>query len=187
MGRSVRLLILMMLFQTGIAQAQEGILPWSYERLLVWSDFVGQPDEPESIYAAATYAGLSLDVTDVSFSGRVSFKVRAVFDSHRSWVNTARLDDALLAHEQLHFDIAEVYARRLERKLNAMQLKVRDKEVAKKLLAQYNTAQMQEQKRFDKECVHGLNREHEHKWRSKIDRELRIKRAQATASAVGSK
>lgn len=160
-----------------VAVQAQALLPWSAQRLLIWEDFKGKPDAPELVWAAATFAGLSLEIADVNMAGRVSFKVQAVFDRQRSWAHPDRRDAAVLAHEQLHFDIAEMYARRLERKLNAMKLKVKDKTVAKKLVAQYNQAQMKEQERFDKECVHGLNQEHEGSWRTKVDRELGLKRA----------
>jgi hypothetical protein len=189
MGR-IGILVVMLLVVLGVhAQGQQpepGIKRWSLNTPLQWIDFTGKPDSPESIYAAATYAGLALDVVDVNLSGRVTFKVNAVFDSKRSWAHPDRSDDYVLAHEQLHFDIAEMYARRLQRKLNALQLKVKDKEVAKRLLLQYNQAQMKEQERYDKECVHGLNQEQQLGWRTKVDRELRIKRP-AAATAVTKK
>ncbi|WP_225000011.1 hypothetical protein [Cesiribacter sp. SM1] len=170
--------ILLLTVQFAQAQSSEnGIKRWDLAIPLQWTDFSGKPDTPDTEFAAATYAGLELDVVEVSFSGLVTFKVRAVFDSHRSWAHPDRKDDYVLAHEQLHFDIAEVYARRLERKLNSMQIKVKDKEVAKRLALQYNEAQMKEQGRFDKDCVHGLDRKSQEGWRNKVDRELKIKRA----------
>lgn len=185
MGR-IGVLVVMLLVGIGV-QAQKpepGIKRWSQAAPLQWIDFTGKPDSPETIYAAATYAGLALDVVDVNISGRVTFKVNAVFDSKRSWAHPDRSDDYVLAHEQLHFDIAEMYARRLQRKLNALQLKVKDKEVAKRLLMQYNKAQMKEQERYDKECVHGLNQEQQLGWRTKVDRELRIKRQPAATEVT---
>lgn len=181
------MMVMALLIAATAAQAQKsepGIKSWSLEAPLQWADFSGKPDSPETIYAAATYAGLALDVRDVTISGRVTFKIRAVFDSRRSWAHPDRSDDYVLAHEQLHFDIAELYARRLERKLNALQLKVKDKEVAKRMLVQYNIAQMKEQERYDTECVHGLNQENQLSWRTKVDRELRIKRVPASLTAT---
>lgn len=169
-------LLVLLIVGTGSAWAQS-IVGWSAELPLRWSDFTGQPDNPDDVYAAATYAGLEMRVAEVSRSGQVIYKVRAIFDSHRSWVHPHRMDDYVLAHEQLHFDIAEAYARRLERKLNALKLKVRDKEVAKRLLQRYNDAQHKDQQRYDKECVHGLNREKQVEWRQRMDRELQIRRS----------
>jgi hypothetical protein len=154
----------------------QSIVGWSAAMPLQWSDFAGQPDSPDEIYAAATYAGLEMRVAEVTRSGQVVYRVRAIFDRQRSWVHPHRMDEYVLAHEQLHFDIAEAYARRLEKKLNAMNLKVKDKEVAKKLLQRYNEVQRQDQQRYDKECVHGLNTQKQAEWRQRFDRELRIQR-----------
>ncbi len=180
MRQSKFYLLILFTLSVHFLQAQTtGMLPWSEQRLLVWSDFKGKPDAPELAWAAATFAGLSLDIADIK-AGRVTFRVQAVFDSKRSWAHPERIDANVLAHEQLHFDIAEIYARRLERKLNALKLRVKDKKVAKKLAQQYNLAQMKEQERFDKECVHGLNYENQHNWRTKVDRELRLKRVDSS-------
>ncbi|AHM61489.1 hypothetical protein D770_16175 [Flammeovirgaceae bacterium 311] len=168
--------VLLLSVHVAQAQSNKAFKRWDLRLPLQWGDFAGKPDSPDTDFAAATYAGLELDVVEVSYIGNVTFKVRAVFDSHRSWAHPDRKDEHVLAHEQLHFDITEVYARRLERKLNTMKLKVKDKEVAKKLALQYNEAQMKEQERFDKDCVHGLDRKNQESWRNNIDRELKIKR-----------
>lgn len=167
---------LLLSVQFAQAQSDKGFKRWNLDLPLAWTDFSGKPDSPDTDFAAATYAGLELDVVEVSYLGYVTFKVRAVFDSHRSWAHPDRQDEHVLAHEQLHFDITEIFARRLERKLNAMKLKVKDKDVAKKLALQYNEAQMKEQERFDKDCVHGLDRNNQKSWRNNVDRELKIKR-----------
>lgn len=181
MGKKTGILLLVLLLAV-TAQAQtRGMIFWAADQPLQWNYFRGKPDAPEKIYAAATYAGLELDVVDVSFSGRMTFKVRAVFDGNRSWAHPDRTDDAVLAHEQLHFDIAEAYARKLERKLNSLQLKTGNRDVAKKLLIKYNNAQLQEQKRYDQECMHGLQQEKQLEWQEKVEKELNIKRASASA------
>ncbi|EMR00924.1 DUF922 domain-containing protein [Cesiribacter andamanensis] len=173
------LLMLILMAGAGSAQAQ-GMLVWSAQLPLRWSDFTGAPQSGDEAYAAATYAGLEMSIADVAFSGHVTYRVKAVFDSKRSWAHPHRMDEYVLAHEQLHFDIAEAYARRLEHKLNSMRLKVKDKEVAKKLLYRYNQVQQEDQQRYDTECVHGLNREKQAEWRQRFDRELRITRPAAS-------
>lgn len=180
MGKGFIIFLALLLLLVPGVEAQVGdYVWWSAEAPLQWRDFRGKPGLADAEFAAATYAGLELSVEDVAISGHVTYRVRAVFDCKRSWAHPHRTDDRVLAHEQLHFDIAAAYARRLERKLNALKLKVKDKEVAKRLLHQYNRVQQQDQERYDIECIHGLNQEKQQQWRQRFDKELRIRRPPA--------
>lgn len=92
-------------------------------------------------------------------------EVKAYMIPSESWLRDNE-DDATLEHEQAHFDITEIYARRLRRDLS----KVKTPEAAKKLMQVRFEAMQAEQRRFDKshknECgVHPL-------WQVKINEEL---------------
>ena len=97
---------------------------------------------------------------------RLICEVKAYMVPAESFIRN-REDEATLEHEQAHFDITEIYARRLRRDLS----KVRNEVAAKKLMQANFDALQQEQKRFDRshknECgVHPL-------WQEKIDQELK--------------
>lgn len=48
---------------------------------------------------------------------RVVVDVYAYFSPRQSWYHKDMADDHLLSHEQLHFDITELYARKLRKKI----------------------------------------------------------------------
>jgi predicted secreted Zn-dependent protease len=78
----------------------------------------------------------------------------------------------LLAHEQLHFDITELYARKLRK---ALQTYEPDEKMKKELDAIYSKVEKQRrqmQTQFDKETNHSINKEAEFKWRVFIKQEL---------------
>jgi len=114
-----RVLGLFFLLTLGIGFSQEPeTIPWSAERKLTWADFKGQPLKTE--WAAATTAsGISYEF---STSGtldnlEVHFKVHTDFYPQKSWYRSEMCDSLVLSHEQLHFDISELFARRMRKKL----------------------------------------------------------------------
>src|SRR6218665_2010601 len=85
-------------------------LYWIKDRKLTWDDFKGVPDT-NSIGGAATYSGFvtkSRYTSDTS----VSVVISAVFYKKESWKKTQYQTVLSLQHEQGHFDITEVFARK---------------------------------------------------------------------------
>ena len=107
------------LAQTIDAQiASEEAIVWTARRPLTWSDFKGNPPAEAGIVAART----AYRIIDGAHCARSRFEYRVVttFRPKDSWVRHAILktpaDSArALRHEQTHFDLSEVHARRLRR------------------------------------------------------------------------
>jgi hypothetical protein len=173
----MRLLLLFLISILTMASSygqQARHLAWKSNAPLQWVHFQGKPEADDHVHGAVTYAGIEVLVDQVLFpSGNIRFKARAIFDQKRSWVKAGEPDSTLLAHEQLHFDITEVYARKLMQKLNELQLSKKDKAVVKKWQKRYWQAQLNAQKLYDRESVHGLHFEQQQAWRTLIDAELR--------------
>lgn len=100
------------------AIAKEDAIVWAQRRPLAWSDFKGPaPAEVGPVAAQTSYALLhGAGCTGSKFE----FRVVAAFVPDKSWVRTSMLrspaeSTRALRHEQTHFDITEVHARRLRR------------------------------------------------------------------------
>jgi hypothetical protein len=169
------LLFLIGIFTMAASYGQQARhLAWKSKEPLQWVHFQGKPEADDHVHGAVTYAGIELVVDQVSFpGGNVRFKAHAIFDQKRSWVKAGEPDNTLLAHEQLHFDITEVYARKLMHKLNELRLSKKDKAIVKKWQNRYWQAQLNAQKLYDRESVHGLHVEQQKAWRNLVDEELR--------------
>ena len=109
------------LTQTIDAQiARDDAIVWTARRPLTWADFKGHPPEDDSVVAARTNYTI---IDGVQCAGRkFEFRVVAAFRTKESWVRHAILrtpaDSArAFRHEQTHFDLSEVHARRLRRYL----------------------------------------------------------------------
>ena len=97
--------------------AKQEAFPWSLKRPLAWADFKGEPPRGGAASAETAYTLLyGARCTGQTFE----FRVIAAFRPKESWVRPAILkrppDSArALKHEQTHFDLAEVHARRMRR------------------------------------------------------------------------
>jgi len=97
--------------------ARNEAVPWSAKRPLVWADFRATPPATSSAAAETAY---TLFHGARCTRSRFEFLVVAAFRPKASWVRPAVLkvpaDSArALRHEQTHFDIAELHARRMRR------------------------------------------------------------------------
>lgn len=106
----------------GLAQQAGNGIPWDASRPLEWSDFRGpvDPDAPPTA-AALTSASVSLGYElEVRRNRRCEFEITKVetaakFHPENSWVRDEARIDAVLEHEQGHFDLSEVFRSMLER------------------------------------------------------------------------
>lgn len=97
--------------------AKQEAFPWSLKRPLVWADFKG---EPPRTGAAAAETAYTLFYGARCTGQAFEFRVVAAFRPKQSWVRPAILKQPAnstraLKHEQTHFDLAEVHARRMRR------------------------------------------------------------------------
>jgi Bacterial protein of unknown function (DUF922) len=83
---------------------------WSPTYKLKWEDFQGPPDSSSKQSATTAYYIIyTYSYTDSS----LKFSVQCLFDKSKSWKKST--DSLLLKHEQGHFDIGEIFARKLQK------------------------------------------------------------------------
>ena len=147
----------------------QDVIRWSPTYKLQWEDFRGTPDTTmESV--AVTSSGISCKTlfTDTSFT----FTVFAFFDKGKSWKKEAA-DVKILKHEQGHFDITEIFSRKLKlelRKLTPLRSSVQSDVNA--LVQKINLAKDHMQDRYDEETDYGRNSIAQRRWSKFIHGEL---------------
>ena len=148
-----------------VAQSSdEELLDWSATRKLTWADYKAKPNW-ESDAAATTTTVLGVDYTFKN-SG-FSYTIQSRFSKTRSW--GLHKTDYILRHEQGHFDIAEVYARKMHKKLS--EYKFNKKTYQKDLGKIYETVTKEKtemQNKYDKETNHSIKKEEQAEWLKKI-------------------
>lgn len=151
-------------------------IEWSENEKLKWSDFQAIPDTTIFAFANTVYKIEILPRNVVvdsqnSIQNYEAITVVAQFLSHLSWVY--KEDDNLLKHEQLHFDIAELHARKMRKEFEKMKKQKMANFDA--YSAAYNRlwqACIEVQKRYDKETNHGIFVQENKKWERDIYNQL---------------
>lgn len=137
---------------------------------LDWSDFRGDP-KFSSPFAASVNSGITYQWAYGTAQGEVdlTYDVDCYFYPSLSWVKPDQVTKSLLAHEQLHFDISELHARIMRKRLG--QYKV-GKNIRRDLHKMYKVIErmrinMQEQ--YDIDTDHSNNKEMQKKWERKVE------------------
>ncbi|MBT8295891.1 MAG: DUF922 domain-containing protein [Gramella sp.] len=157
----------------GYAQELEKI-QWQKSRPLTWEDFKAEPDTSNT-FSANTNSGISYSWNYSTASGEPVLKheVYTNFYPERSWVKDIQDEEYLLAHEQLHFDISELHARRLRKALAQYEIGRNIRQDLKKIYNSIEAERSSMQHQFDRETSHSENIEAEYKWRKFIQQELK--------------
>lgn len=151
-------------------------LAWHPETKLTWNDFLAEAPARNN-FAAFTYTLISMEYSAKITNGKVTpkFEIYAAFNKRKSWVKNqkeARTDE-ILAHEQAHFDIAEITARKLRKALvNEMYNRNNLEGKINKIYQETIQAGDQMQAQYDKESDHGLNKPQQLQWLKRVEREL---------------
>jgi hypothetical protein len=190
------MLVLCCAFASGRVRAQASGAPsafieWSADRSLTIKDFKGK------IPTLATAASLSWVAIEASWeceNGKGSWRARAAFDPSQSWwreINQniwqgsndpsllAPKDDggrSLLAHEQLHFDLTELWARKIRELLKTLPSACKTpgaSHVFETTIAQMERDWQEEQKRYDKETDHGADVARQKAWAARTAKALK--------------
>lgn len=144
--------------------ASDDLLAWHAEKRLTWADYKATPDE-QSDAAASTASVLTISY-NISSEG-FTYKIECKFSRTKSWV--LHRSDYILAHEQGHFDIAEIFARKLNKKMG--EYKFHKKTWQKDLDKIYQDIIMEKEKMqndYDRETNHSINKEKQAEWLKRI-------------------
>lgn len=144
--------------------ADEDLLSWHAEKRLTWADYKAAPDK-QSDAAASTASVLTISY-NISSEG-FSYKIGCKFSRTKSWV--LHRSDYILAHEQGHFDIAEIFARKLHKKMS--EYTFNKKTFQKDLDKIYEDVINEKEKMqndYDRETNHSINKEKQAEWLKKI-------------------
>ena len=159
------LLILLVPLSTFGQDKNEELVAWNAKSKLTWADYKASPD-PRSDAAATTttYLGIEYNINRDGFS----YKIQCRFSKNRSW--GLHRTEYILSHEQGHFDIAEIFARKLHKSLS--EYNFNKKTFQQDLKAIYeNLMQEKEamQEQYDRETNHSINKSAQAAWLSKIN------------------
>ncbi len=155
------------------AQENETIA-WTEVRL-TWKDFKAEPPRSGRV-AATTASGISYQFSTSGTKNALSidFVIATHFYPEKSWYNPVLGDDFVLSHEQLHFDITELFARKLRKELSETTFTHENvKSKVKAIYNKNNKALNDYQNRYDEATNFSRYLEQQMLWNKKIAEALK--------------
>ncbi len=153
----------------------EAVMSWNESYKLSWADFNGKPDYGVSA-VAITASGISFGFSVKESDSRViSFttEVFCHFYPEQSWYKPDVADAHVLGHEQLHFDITELHARKFRHRISQLKLSNNIKKELRELNKAVNKELSLLQNKYDTESNYSRNFENQAKWKTYIAEELK--------------
>ncbi|OSZ80746.1 hypothetical protein CAP36_05735 [Chitinophagaceae bacterium IBVUCB2] len=149
--------------------ANEELLEWNSSKRLTWADYKGNVDRNSDAAASTTtYLAIEYHIKNSKFT----YSIQSRFSKTRSWglYKTAYI----LSHEQGHFDIAEVFARKLHKKMSEYKFnsKTYQKDL-KKIYDKILEEKEETQNAYDGETRHSINKTKQAEWLKKIEQMLK--------------
>jgi hypothetical protein len=140
-------------------QTASRALTWAEHPRLSWNDFHGRARRNTGEPSAVTATGFRVQLE--CREGTLDIHVEAEFYGNSSWVKEARKSVELLRHEQVHFDITELYARKLRKAIREARIGCEDDRRAeaagKKIFEQLDREWEREEKEYDAETRDGTD------------------------------
>src|SRR5689334_19163791 len=146
-----------------LAQNDQSI-EWSAAKRLSWADYLAKPAASSGAAAiTSTAIGIEYHVKN----NKISYSITCSFSKTRSWGKDKT--DYILQHEQGHFDITEIYARKLAKELR--QYKFNPGKYQEDINGIYKRIMDEKedyQTKYDKETDFSRNKDKQVEWLEKI-------------------
>lgn len=150
----------------------DSLILWKPSLKLRWDDFQGVVDSI-STYEAMTFVFMNFEIKSTTkFS--IIMNISCYFNKQNSWSKNKN-DLKLLAHEKLHFDIAELVTRKVREEfclhqskdINVTNIFMQD------IVNKYSIERDSLNKSYDRETNHGIIDKKQKEWEAKITKELK--------------
>ena len=169
MGLVIRITTFLLTLLPILVVAQENAVLWGDDVNLEWADFKGKPKAASKI-AAVTASGISYTFNAVERDGyyEVDYEVSTFFYPDQSWYRPEMCDELILSHENLHFDITELHARKMRKEIDQTQFTENVRSEIKAIYHKILKELGEFQNRYDTETNFSRNRNAQLRWNAEI-------------------
>lgn len=155
-----------------VSSTSTDMIYWSEDYKLTWDDFKAQPDF--SIKNASALSSSGIVHSKGCKNGIIIYEVLSYFEKNESWVKEEARTDYHLEHEQIHFDITELYARKLRKALSKEKFKCGQEVEFEAFVSQFITNWHQAQHNYDATSQHSIDKEVQAEWTKQVEIELNL-------------
>jgi len=147
------------------------VINWTPDAFLTWQDFKAKNKPGGGFAVAASTCGFGYE--GIMRGDKISVNVYVRFYCNESWHHKDYFLNEVLKHEQLHFNICELYGRIFYKNIlllrkNEMLTERNLKKLLKELMVEYD----QTQDRYDHETNHSTDGKKQAVWNQKIAKAL---------------
>lgn len=169
----MKAILSLLIFLFLVPQHDSEKIPWDENRKLRWEDFRGTPNRSAN-FVASTNTGIrfSYSFTIENNKVNVEYLVDSFFNPEKSWFIPGKVSEHILNHEQAHFDISELHARILRKRLDGKKFSKKVKSEIEPIYLQVEQQRKGMQKKFDAESNHSRNEKKEIHWQKQIAKQL---------------
>lgn len=147
-------------------------IDWSPHIKLHWDDFQARRKLSPGFGIASTYSDFEYEYS--RFEGKVYIKIFVRFYCDKSWRNKWYSMDEVLAHEQLHFDINELFGRKFFEGIGDLKKQNKfSRSAVSKLYSRLQEDCNDYQDRYDDDTGHSTNGHQQNLWNNKLIDELK--------------
>ncbi len=154
----------------------DSVIYWDKQTKLIWGDFQGVPSEHDlTTYGIEAMAASAVEIGYYSIlsDGKIDIKVYCRFVKNKSWT-TDTTSKNLLAHEQLHFDIGELFARKIRKEICLLKKEgVKEYDVYKQKINGLLKVRDLTDVEYDKKTLNGAIDFVQEQWNKKIAKEIK--------------
>jgi hypothetical protein len=159
--------VLLLIITASFCQTPQDLKFWHKDSVMVWNDFKGSPIHNDEHYASSN---CNISYFFDIINDTIYFEVKSYLDREKSWKKKTKNAKNLLEHEQGHFDIAELYGRKLRKELFEFTIPERSitdtvKQIYKKNIEKYKIAQ----KEYDTITRSGLDNNSQQTYLNKLE------------------
>jgi hypothetical protein len=161
-------------YRSGDPRKPEQSFKWSVNHPLTWDDFRGgmRRDAGDNT-AAETSCGIAIETNLVADRGPAKVYVFNTFDKQQSWVRGGYMRPEVLQHEQTHWDICELYTRKMQARYDAAHITGSNlHQLVGRIYDEVSNEYFARQERYEQDTEHGTIPEEQERWSVMIAREL---------------
>lgn len=163
-AKQLNLLFLFLFPFIAFAQPDDDLINWSPGRKLRWTDYLAEPDTRSGAAAStSTQIGFEYHVRD----NKLTYTITCRFSRTKSWGRYK--NDYILSHEQGHFDIAEVFTRKLVKAISGYSFNPASyKNDLRDIYTGIMSDKEKLQQEYDSETDYSRNKPKQEEWLKKI-------------------
>lgn len=156
-------------------KANDVTFSWNEDKPLVWSDFQANPN-PNTDAAALTASGISFGFSIGKTGKKITdftADVECLFYPNESWYKPKDSNLHILKHEQFHFNITELHARKFRKLISELKPSANLQTQLNKLYKTISKASFEMQNQYDAETNHSINKPKQAEWELFVAKELK--------------